>query len=269
MKVSKIITVFLCVTFVCGASIALTKTTQIADAFAAAEEDEVLKRMNLQAQIPQRENVASFPNEYSNVGQSFGGGLINAALYTCEEQVSQKETKYCEISTKALASMAMDNIEQETLELMEAPAGTTWGGMIKVYAGKTPLLITEEDKEILLRIVEAEATCEDVKGRMLVANVILNRVLCKGFPGSIKEVVFQENGGVYQFSPIKDGRYWKVKISERTIEAVERVLAGEDESCGALFFAARRLADPNAMSWFDTALQPLFRYGVHEFFTNK
>lgn len=269
MKVRRIITVFFCVMFVCGASIALTKTTQIADAFAAAEGDETLKRMNLQAQIPQRENVASYPNEYSNIGLTAGSSLVNAASYQTAEQMDEKKTKYCEISTKALASLAMDNIEQETLELMEAPAGTSWGGMIKVYAGKTPLLITEEDKEILLRIVEAEATCEDVKGRMLVANVILNRVLCKGFPNSIKEVVFQENGGVYQFSPIKDGRYWKVNISDRTIEAVERVLVGEDESCGALFFAARRLADPNAMSWFDTALQPLFRHGVHEFFTNR
>jgi len=176
---------------------------------------------------------------------------------------------YSCISTSVLAQEAMDNIEQETLQLMASPAGSAWGGMIKVYAGETPLLISEEDKEILLRIVEAEATCEDVMGRMLVANVIMNRVLSKGFPNSIAEVVFQNNGVTYQFSPIKDGRYWTVKVSDATREAVERVLSGEDYSQGALFFAARSMANKKAMSWFDTSLEFLFRHGVHEFFKNK
>ncbi|MBQ8316300.1 MAG: cell wall hydrolase [Lachnospiraceae bacterium] len=184
--------------------------------------------------------------------------------------VEESETEvYCNISTSALAQEAMETLEQETLELMASPAGSVWGGLIKVYAGDTPLLITEEDKEILLRIVEAEATCEDVKGRMLVANVIMNRVVSKGFPNSIAEVVFQNNGVTYQFSPIKDGRYWTVKVSEETREAVERVLAGEDYSQGALFFAARSMANKKAMNWFDSSLKFLFRHGVHEFFTNK
>lgn len=202
------------------------------------------------------------------------GSLLNVAAYHIEtgrmtEETEEKKMVYCSISTSALAQEAMEILEQETLQLMASPAGSVWGGLIKVYAGETPLLITEEDKEILLRIVEAEATCEDVKGRMLVANVIMNRVLSKGFPNSIAEVVFQNNGVTYQFSPIKDGRYWTVKVSEETREAVERVLAGEDYSQGALFFAARSMANKKAMSWFDTSLKFLFRHGVHEFFTNK
>ena len=200
------------------------------------------------------------------------GNLLSLAAYHIENNrmVEESETEvYCSISTSALAQEAMETLEQETLELMASPAGSVWGGLIKVYAGDTPLLITEEDKEILLRIVEAEATCEDVKGRMLVANVIMNRVVSKGFPDSIAEVVFQNNGVTYQFSPIKDGRYWTVKVSEETREAVERVLAGEDYSQGALFFAARSMANKKAMSWFDSSLKFLFRHGVHEFFTNK
>ena len=201
------------------------------------------------------------------------GSLISVAAYQIESgrmvEVPEAEELYYSISTSVLAQEAMETLEQETLQLMASPAGSVWGGLIKVYAGETPLLITEEDKEILLRIVEAEATCEDVKGRMLVANVIMNRVLSKGFPNSIAEVVFQNNGVTYQFSPIKDGRYWTVEISEETREAVDRVLAGEDYSQGALFFAARSMANKKAMSWFDTSLKFLFRHGVHEFFTNK
>ncbi len=202
------------------------------------------------------------------------GSLLQVAAYSIEtgrmaEEDEAEEEIYETISTLALAQDALETLEQGELELMASPAGSVWGGKIKVYAGETPLLITEEDKEVLLRIVEAEATCEDIKGRMLVANVILNRVVSKKFPDSITEVVFQNNGVTYQFAPIKDGRYWTVEVSEETIEAVERVLAGEDYSQGALYFAARRMANKKAMSWFDTSLKFLFRHGVHEFFTDK
>lgn len=188
-----------------------------------------------------------------------------------EQDTADEEQEYGELfaerfSTESIAKAVCEDIEEETLELMSSAVGTTYYGYIKVYAGKTPLIITEEDKEVLLRIVEAEATAEDVKGRMLVANVILNRVLSSKFPDNITDVVFQNNGKTYQFSPIKDGRYWSVTVSEKTIEAVERVLNGEDYSQGALYFAARELANPNNMSWFDRELTRLFRYGVHEFF---
>lgn len=121
-------------------------------------------------------------------------------------------------------------------------------------------------KEVLLRIVEAEATGEDIKGKMLVANVILNRVKSSQFPDTVKEVVFQKNGRTTQFSPIADGRYWSVSISKSTREAVERVLNGEDESQGALYFSARSKAKKSNMSWFDNNLTWLFKYGGHEFY---
>ena len=202
------------------------------------------------------------------------GSLLQVAAYNIEtgrmaEETESAEEMYECISTSALVQNAMEVVEQETLELMASPAGSVWGGLIKVYAGETPLLITEEDKEVLLRIVEAEATCEDMKGRMLVANVILNRVVSENFPDSITEVVFQNNGVTYQFAPIKDGRYWSVEVSDETREAVERVLAGEDYSQGAMYFAARKMANPKAMRWFDSSLRYLFRHGVHEFFADK
>lgn len=202
------------------------------------------------------------------------GSLLQVAAYNIEtgrlaEDEVAEEASFETISTFALAQDVLETLEQGELELMASPAGSVWGGKIKVFAGETPLLITEEDKEVLLRIVEAEATCEDIKGRMLVANVILNRVVSKKFPNSVAEVVFQNNGVTYQFAPIKDGRYWTVEVSDETREAVERVLAGEDYSQGALYFAARRMANKKAMSWFDTSLKYLFRHGVHEFFTDK
>lgn len=132
---------------------------------------------------------------------------------------------------------------------------------------RTGITLSDDDFQILCRIVEAEAGGEDINGRILVANVILNRVESSIFPNTIEGVVFQKSNGTYQFSPIWDGRYYHVKVSEETIEAVERALLGEDYSKGALYFAARKAAAPEKMRWFDNHLTRLFQYGGHEFFS--
>ena len=126
--------------------------------------------------------------------------------------------------------------------------------------------LSEADKNALLRIVEAEATGEDIRGKMLVANVILNRVNDEEFPDSVEAVVFQKKGNRYQFSPLADGRYYKVSITESTEEAVERVLYGEDESQGALYFMSRRQASSKNVRWFDNNLTKVLAHGTHEFF---
>ncbi len=126
--------------------------------------------------------------------------------------------------------------------------------------------ITEEDYEALLRIVEAEAGGEDEEGKLLVANVVLNRVAHEKFPDTITEVIFQRNHGTTQFSPVASGRFYRVKISEETISAVDRALSGEDISQGAIYFAARKYANSDNMRWFDTKLTFLFQHGGHEFF---
>ena len=134
--------------------------------------------------------------------------------------------------------------------------------------GKTSI-VSGEDYEILCRIVEAEATGEDLQGKTLVANVILNRVKSEDFPDTVKEVVFQKTGDNVQFSPMADGRYERVVITEETQAAVENALEGDDKSQGALYFSSRSKADPTNMSWFDENLDWLFQYGNHEFYTNQ
>lgn len=126
--------------------------------------------------------------------------------------------------------------------------------------------ISQEDYEVLLKIVEAEAGGEDEEGKLLVANVVLNRVQSPKFPGTVKEVVFQQENGTTQFSPVSDGRFYSVTVSEETKEVVERALCGEDISQGALYFVSRENADPERMKWFDNNLELLFSYGGHEFF---
>ena len=126
--------------------------------------------------------------------------------------------------------------------------------------------VSASDRIILERIVEAEAGGENHKGKVLVANVVLNRVKNKAFPSTIKGVVFSHRGRTYQFSPIMDGRYYTVDVSKDTKSAVSDALKGIDYSDGALYFMERALADSSNVSWFDRSLIRLFKYHCHEFY---
>ena len=120
---------------------------------------------------------------------------------------------------------------------------------------------TDEDYQVLLRIVQAEAGICDPKGKILVADVIINRVLSGKFPDSVKAVVYQPS----QFQPVSNGTINTVKVTAETIECVDRALAGEDYSNGALYFMNRR-ASGSAASWLDRRLTYLFAHDGHEFF---
>ncbi len=135
-----------------------------------------------------------------------------------------------------------------------------------VLENKYLYCLSEDELDVLCKIVEAEAGCEDENGKLLVANVILNRVNSGVFPGTVTEVVFQRENGVTQFSPITDGSYYEVTVSEETRAAVDRALLGENISDGALYFVARKYADRENVKWFDENLTYLFTYGGHEFF---
>ncbi|MCM1304828.1 MAG: cell wall hydrolase [Lachnospiraceae bacterium] len=176
--------------------------------------------------------------------------LISLTLWEVEEKAENRETVGEESRALGIVDRAVsgqrvvefDVLEQET-DMLEA-----------------------SELDVLLRIVESEAGSEDSDGRLLVANVILNRVNDEHFPSTVTEVVFQQQNGVAQFSPVASGRIYRVEVSEETREAVERALDGEDLSQGALYFAARKYADSTKMNWFDEHLVYLFQHGGHEFF---
>lgn len=117
-------------------------------------------------------------------------------------------------------------------------------------------------RRILERIVEAESGDQTIKGRQMVANVILNRMKSKKFPNSVREIVFAGR----QFSPVSNGSYYRVKVSARTKKAVEKALKEKDNTNGALYFMYRAGSDSSNVSWFDRELTKICEYGCHEFF---
>lgn len=193
--------------------------------------------------------------------------FLAGVLCLCRmEEIQQKMTQsVCTVK-------AEDRLLADKESIMMGIASRTSSGQRVVdcreLQRKSIYQLDAEDLEVLLRIVEAEAGCEDEDGKLLVANVVLNRLQSEQFPNSITEIVFQKENGVSQFSPISDGSYYHVRISEETMDAVERALEGEDISRGALYFAARKYADSESMHWFDEKLVFLFQHGGHEFFVD-
>lgn len=190
-------------------------------------------------------------------------GLDHAKLMA--QPASMIQLTLQDIEEKAKAGDA-GGVESRALGIAERAVSGQRVVAFNVLEQEEVNVLDASEMDVLLRIVESEAGSEDADGRLLVANVILNRVNDDKFPSTVTEVVFQQENGVAQFSPVSNGKIYQVEISQETCEAVERALNGEDISQGALFFASRKYADSTKMKWFDDNLEYLFQHGGHEFF---
>ena len=171
---------------------------------------------------------------------TFSGELVDAI----QNEVVTEDNVETEIPTE-------ETVEQVVVEVTpEALTGNRFS-------------LEDQEYQVLLKIVEAEAGCEDTEGRMLVANVVMNRVRNGYFPNTVTEVVYQRQDGTAQFSPVSDGRIDTVNVSQGTIDAVARVMNGEDISQGALFFRSVR----SRSGWFDQKLSRVLEHGNHIFYT--
>lgn len=94
-----------------------------------------------------------------------------------------------------------------------------------------------EDSYLLAKIAMAEAEGRSTQTKTLIVMTVLNRVWSDEFPDTIKEVIFQEYKGVYQFTPIANGRWDRVEPNDDCWEAVQIVMEAKyDYSGGALYF---------------------------------
>lgn len=174
-------------------------------------------------------------------------------------------TSFNSCSIGALTVYAAEDTLSEELEIVFQEEVQTGEENVEtdIPAEETSFSLDEQEYQVLLKIVEAEAGCEDTTGKMLVANVVMNRVNSGYFPNTISEVVYQKSEGKAQFSPTVDGRIDTVSVSQDTVDAVARVMNGEDVSSGALFF--RSVNSKNG--WFDRSLNRVLEYGNHIFYT--
>lgn len=165
------------------------------------------------------------------------------------QRVKKVESAAVEINVSESMEYAVNDLDSKAMSL-----------------AATPKIMSDADYETLLCIIEAEAGTEDLKGRILVGNVIMNRVKSEKYPNTVTDVVWEYVDGVPQFSPVYDGRINTVTVSDETREAVRQILEGVDYSDGALFFIMRSAAESQNIQWFEKDLEFMFKHGVHEFY---
>ncbi|MFC7784595.1 MULTISPECIES: cell wall hydrolase [unclassified Rossellomorea] len=109
----------------------------------------------------------------------------------------------------------------------------------EIHPGQTLAIpgneVTAEDRELLAKLVHAEAKGEPYAGKVAVATVVLNRVDSSEFPDSIKEVIYEVANGHYAFSPVQNGQINQAP-SQEARDAVQEALAFRGQGQGSLFF---------------------------------
>mgnify|MGYP003576257909 CR=1 FL=1 len=123
-----------------------------------------------------------------------------------------------------------------------------------------PSSITASEKDLLARLVHAEAKGEPYAGKVAVATVVLNRVDSSLFPNDIKNVIYQKDQGYYAFSPVQNGTI-NQPADEQSKKAVQEALAYRGMGNKSLYFY-----NPNtASSKWITTRQVTTKIGNHVF----
>ncbi|EDS78686.1 cell wall hydrolase [Clostridium massiliodielmoense] len=131
-----------------------------------------------------------------------------------------------------------DKLLIPSLNVTSTNSATTKPSSTSVQASTTPKSVipyTQDDLDVLSRLVHAEAGGESYKTRVCVASVVINRVKSNQFPNSIKGVVYEVSDGHYQFTPVLNGMINKPATEEDKKAALE-ALNGNDPTKGALYF---------------------------------
>lgn len=113
--------------------------------------------------------------------------------------------------------------------------------------------LTQEEIELIARLVMAEAEGESEYGQRLVIDVILNRVehSAKYLPDTVTEVIYQPN----QFSPMWNGRFDRCYVKPELVELVKEELMNRT-NYDVIFFRTKHYSEYGT---------PMFQEGHHYF----
>lgn len=146
-----------------------------------------------------------------------------------------------------VALTRQNNIGNANLLLVGTPLVIPNGGVITVtqtppapavpttIASRSGRVFSASELDLFARIVHAESAGESYIGQVAVAATILNRIDSSRYPNTMSGVVYQIEGGYYQYSPVLDGRI-NLPANESARRAVRDAIAGQDPSLGATGF---------------------------------
>lgn len=159
-------------------------------------------------------------------------------------------------------SVAAAEARPEQHDLLPRPAAESYivelptEKMVELADAETIEEIAEQDfqadLQLLACLVHAEAGNQDLTGKRLVVDTVLNRVASEEFPNTISEVIYQKN----QFSPVTNGALAKAyyEVTKEDFQAVSMELS-DQINYEVLYFTGEGYG-------YGT---PAFQYGEHYF----
>ena len=129
---------------------------------------------------------------------------------------------------------------------------------LKEQQKRNSMSATDNELDMLAKIIYAEARGESYDGKVAVGAVVLNRVRSTKYPNNIRDVIFARN----QFSPVSDGSYYSARPGESEYQAARDALNGVDPTNGALTFYAHK----SIYSRYHESLIHTATIGNHKFF---
>lgn len=184
-------------------------------------------------------------------GRAAGGVAVAAAVMML--MLGRAPESRTEVTMEPHCGISMERYQAEMAAVLREEEELT-----RSSGRREVLSLSEESADMLMKIAMAEAGGEDLTGKALVMNVVVNRIRDKEFPDTVEGVIFQPG----QFSPISDGRYYDMVPDEDCHKALYMVVNGWDESQGATYFRT----NVSGETWHSEALQKLFTHGNHTFF---
>lgn len=144
--------------------------------------------------------------------------------------ISKEEYEELNNETEETESLSIEVVEEELDEDIELFSSIP-EGCYKVE-GRSIEYITQQEFDLLLSIVSAEARGEPYEGQVAVVDVILNRVDCEWYPDTLEGVIKQSG----QFESYWAGHYKTAPITESVVKAVLYALENKTMPHNVLFF---------------------------------
>lgn len=170
------------------------------------------------------------------------GKSIKTKSVSLQVMPSKTVENQIKVSMNFKIDMAIKEMNQKMAEIEGIEDKKKWFVLYKNIINEYSYIIdppetiydyfTEEELILLFSVVQAEVGDEySFEQKANVASVVFNRLEHERFSNTLSEILVYD-----QFSPISDGRYKEVVVSEDTILACEYVFSVSDTTNGCLFF---------------------------------
>lgn len=150
-------------------------------------------------------------------------GQSDAAVNT--HNVKQGETYWSIANQYGVSVLSLKSANNKTTDLLYA------GEQIRIPNNQ----ISAADRELLARLVHAEAKGEPYAGKVAVATVVLNRLDSSLFPDTVSGVIYQKVSGHYAFTPVQNGAINSAS-DQSSKKAVDEAIAFRGQGNGSLYF---------------------------------